>query len=273
MAIQWPRGRVGQIVDIALLALACWTGWQLYSSAHPAPRPPDPPLVKIGDPLNFGGETVRRAKHALVILYDPKCAACQASLNSLRGLSETALAEAPRVEVLIVGELPTAELRAAVEEAQLPATAIESVGSPIGHGFMVTPTLLCVESGKVASIFVGQLSEQHMSAWRTHLTGSDATLTRTPIEIGASEFAALSSRGSLTLLDPRERKDFATGHRPEAVNIPMDEMMIRAKLEVDSRKPVVIACDAGRTDLCRAASMAFINSPQQPIRLLRDDRK
>ena len=58
------------------------------------------------------------------------------------------------------------------------------------------------------------------------------------------QVAALPRDGSVTLLDTRTEKEYAGGHIPGAINIPLDSL--RARLgELDRSKPVYVNCYSG----------------------------
>jgi phage shock protein E len=65
-------------------------------------------------------------------------------------------------------------------------------------------------------------------------------------DISQEEFVASPPAGAL-LLDVRSEKEFSTGHIPNAVLIPYDELASRlAELGSDSDRPVVVYCESGK---------------------------
>jgi hypothetical protein len=90
--------------------------------------------------------------------------------------------------------------------------------------------------------------------------GSPAT------EIGDAELANLASARPI-MLDVRERADFKRGHRDGAVNIPADELNVRAWIELDRSRPVVIDCSQTATARCQIAARRLVGGPK-PARVL-----
>jgi rhodanese-related sulfurtransferase len=79
------------------------------------------------------------------------------------------------------------------------------------------------------------------------------------VEIGEVEFARLAAATPPpTLLDIRDRTDFKRGHRDGAVNIPRDELSVRAGIELDRSRPVVIDCSSEATVVCHMAASALL---------------
>jgi rhodanese-related sulfurtransferase len=76
-------------------------------------------------------------------------------------------------------------------------------------------------------------------------------------EIGDAQLRELESRGKLTFLDIRERDLIKAGHRPGAINILVDELNSRARVELPLDRTVVVDCSQGSTRWCHVAG-AFL---------------
>jgi rhodanese-related sulfurtransferase len=72
----------------------------------------------------------------------------------------------------------------------------------------------------------------------------------------------MSASSAVTILDVRERDDFKRQHRPGAVNIPENELSIRAYIEVDRQRPVVIDCTYTETRVCQNAANRLLRGPK-----------
>ena len=90
----------------------------------------------------------------------------------------------------------------------------------------------------------------------THEAGSDL------LEIGEEELRRVMANDRPTLLDIRERDEFARAHRDGAINIPRDELSIRAYIEIDRARPVVIDCSRTDTSMCRQAANQLRRGPK-----------
>lgn len=60
--------------------------------------------------------------------------------------------------------------------------------------------------------------------------------------ITGAEFRALSSKSSTLLLDIRDRDTFGEGHEKGAVNIPVEEVLLRGAAELPVSRHIVIDC-------------------------------
>lgn len=80
-------------------------------------------------------------------------------------------------------------------------------------------------------------------------------------EIGEAAFTAMAASKPI-LLDIRERDDFRRQHRPGAVNIPVDELSIRAYIELEPARPVVIDCTFTETQSCHNAASRLRRVPK-----------
>jgi TonB family protein len=73
-------------------------------------------------------------------------------------------------------------------------------------------------------------------------------------EIGEPELNKLQLAERPIVLDIRPRSDFSRGHRTGAVNIPADELAVRAGIELDKVRPVVVDCSREETRMCQRAA-------------------
>jgi phage shock protein E len=61
--------------------------------------------------------------------------------------------------------------------------------------------------------------------------------------------------GGATLIDVRTREEFASGHLPNAINIPVDEITRRLKEVGPTDKPVVVYCRSGARSAVAASQL------------------
>ncbi|MFZ5629604.1 MAG: rhodanese-like domain-containing protein [Spirochaetota bacterium] len=73
---------------------------------------------------------------------------------------------------------------------------------------------------------------------------SETTTTPAPMSSGQAELKALLD-GKATVVDVRTPGEFASGHHPRAVNIPVDQVQSRIAEFGDKAKPVVVYCASG----------------------------
>ncbi|HMV34583.1 MAG TPA: rhodanese-like domain-containing protein, partial [Turneriella sp.] len=73
---------------------------------------------------------------------------------------------------------------------------------------------------------------------------SETTNTPASMSSGQAELKALLD-GKATVVDVRTPGEFASGHHPRAVNIPVDQVQSRIAEFGDKSKPVVVYCASG----------------------------
>jgi hydroxyacylglutathione hydrolase len=85
----------------------------------------------------------------------------------------------------------------------------------------------------------GILGPDALSAWKA-AGGRIASVVKST----TSEVGHVLERGEVTVVDVRGRAEWATGHLPGAVNIPLGELAERLN-EVPADKPVIVQCQSG----------------------------
>ena len=68
------------------------------------------------------------------------------------------------------------------------------------------------------------------------------------------EFSKLTGAARPTVLDVGDRTSFKRGHQPGAINIPLDEMIVRGPIELGGLKFVVIDCTQEELWKCKFAA-------------------
>jgi rhodanese-related sulfurtransferase len=91
--------------------------------------------------------------------------------------------------------------------------------------------------------------------------GGPPTALREPVaaaeEVGETALARHLASGGAVLLDVRDREPFAASARPDAINIPLEELMVRAGAELSRQSAVVIDCSRTETFRCYAGADAL----------------
>lgn len=77
-------------------------------------------------------------------------------------------------------------------------------------------------------------------------SGAALATAATPQTVDAKQAAALQSSGAL-LLDVREADEYAQGHAPGSILIPLSQLQQRLQeIESDKNKQIVLICRSGR---------------------------
>jgi rhodanese-related sulfurtransferase len=75
-----------------------------------------------------------------------------------------------------------------------------------------------------------------------------------PIGISLDELTLLETARDVQVIDVRPRVLFIQNHRRTALNIPLDELPVRATEEMNSSKPAVIDCSWSDPRMCDSAA-------------------
>ena len=151
-------------------------------------------------------------------------------------------------------EAPDAEIGQAVKNAVLrwtwnPVTISGRSEHMGGRGKLTFYFRIVAGKGRVVSPEVAPIRKSRPPAAGdppVHHGGHGAGAT----EVTESE---LAKRTGAVVLDVGERAAFRRGHRPGAINIPYDELEIRAPFELDKNKLHVIDCTRDERAICDIA--------------------
>jgi hypothetical protein len=164
-------------------------------------------------------------------------------------------------------------------------------------GVTGTPTLLLVdENGVVLDEWIGLLSPGEEADVATHLGIDPQLISRStmsppgisspnlsnkrvlPPEVLTGELSTIIAlHQQAIILDVRDRKDFSEGHISGALNIPADELHVRALHELSKKTPVLLYCNFapwcqanGVITLCSRAQEALSEQGFMNARYIRD---
>jgi rhodanese-related sulfurtransferase len=98
-----------------------------------------------------------------------------------------------------------------------------------------------VTQGRIEGILRGQL--QASAAWADYFP-----------EISSHDLRNLEFAKDAQIIDVRPRIPFSQNHRRGALNIPLDELSVRAPEEMDFSKPAVIDCSWSDPRMCDSAA-------------------
>ena len=209
------------------------------------------PTLAVGDTVGLPDVDWSRADHTLILALQPDCPYCVASAPFYQQLL-VATTSKTRIIVVTPFSKPTGEQM--LKDYALPSTEVIQ-GDFAQLKISGTPTILLVDrAGRLQQAWIGQLSQAYQDAVRK-------AIGLAPLSIGAAETerSSASASAALFLLDARERVEFSDVHLANAVNIPLDELEIRAPHELPRGKLIGLICTSSRT--CPIARDADSLSP------------
>lgn len=245
-------------VDLVLLVVACAAAYRLVARPASGDRPPEPipRLITVGGDLALPGVTWDAARRHVLLSISPTCPACNDSISLYRNVSER-VAYDSNVRLMVLASDPPETVQKWLDSSGVKAHRILQVANVSRLGFLLKPTILILDSnGTVTDVLIGKLPPAIEEDLLSRLDQPESTqpLDNTDYaeEIREAEFAPLTEEKHPLLLDLRDRRSFGAGHRPRAVNIPRDELTIRAKADLTPSEHVVIDCVRMPASLCRA---------------------
>lgn len=201
------------------------------------------PVISPGAKIFIKGVDLTKTDRTLLLAIRKDCKYCTESARFYRRLADSL---ANRTDVRIVALFPQSAPGSDEYLRTLGLAASESQQAPLlSLGIQYVPTLVLVDkNGLVSNTWAGRLSPRQETEVMTRLQLED---TR-PISDWTIEEAELkrrlNNREPIVILDLRERSRFAQGQLPNAKNIPLDELYIRAINELAQDDVLVLYDDS-----------------------------
>jgi rhodanese-related sulfurtransferase len=255
------------IWDVVALVLALAIAWQaLWSRAGSSIGALNiPPILQAGGQIGFRDVVWDEADQHVLLFISTTCPATLRSVPFYRRLADQLFREGRQLTIL--SSDPKMEVDAWLASQRLPsASRFIAIKDPVAFGLVVTPTVLRVNPrGIVSDVLVGYVSQDRASEFIQRMKGEadeplDNSAELLAEEVDTEGFEALIQERRWVVVDVREHGEFEQGHRSSAINIPFDELLVRAPIEIPPKAPVVIDCSRAATyaiPACRAAGMYF----------------
>lgn len=192
---------------------------------------------------------------ALLLVVSPICPACNRTGAQLARILSAARQSR---EVVVLGREPASELDAWLQGHDIPRDSVRQLAAPDRLGLLATPTLLLVDSGKsVTDIWLGVVTpdaERHIMRRLTEGAGGPPfDNSAFAEEIEPAEVEDRLQSGTVLGVDIRRRDDPNRKTPANVLNIPYDELMTRAPVELPTGMPIAVFCPSGQYMRCRAA--------------------
>lgn len=235
---------------------------QFYSS----PRETSPPggeskiLTDGQTKLPLAEVDWKRSDLTLVLVLNEQCKFCSASGEFYRRLTEAARSRQVPVVAALPGDAEESQRYLSSLGLSIPAVRR---ATPQTLGVPGTPTLILVNGeGTVVDAWVGKLKAPEEDEVLKRLEARKATPE--PVSEDKAERldpdklkSLLDAGGNVVLLDIRERADYRLEHIRGALNIPYDELEVRAVNEINPSDAVVTYSRWGDTLMPEEARRAL----------------
>lgn len=237
------------IILVALILCFLLADRYLLGGRKNTARPNPDPRVPVGTKISLP-DGAWSSDRTLLLALSTRCRYCSESAPFYRRLVET-LNE--RTDTKLIAVLPE-EVSEGEEYLKNLGISIKDVRqTPLALIHVsATPTLLLVDkSGAVTHSWLGQLTaeqeEEVLSVSRGSAAERAADNGEETTGVEATELQRLVGSGRrMTIVDVRERSEYRQKHLSNAVNIPLDELSVRAPDELKQSDLIVVYSDCAR---------------------------
>lgn len=218
------------------------------------------PLVTVGQVLELRGAPLEVSEQGIVLMTQPSCGACRDSVPFHRRVIEEMTKRGLPIYIA-VPDIPSA--RAYLKEAQFPSDFVYS-WQDLSHRPRVTPTVVFLgNGGTVRGIWPGAFTpaeevEFLRALQKPGLMPDPVRFGRVPEdEISADLLLRLRQEKRVSVVSILERRDFGltpnTLHGIPILNVPLQELSVRAPIEFGPSITHVVDCSYLAVDECRSA--------------------
>ena len=230
--------------------------------------------LQIGKRAYLPGVDWAASKRTLILALRPGCYYCKASAAFYQQLVRETNSEECRL--LVVLPDTTFEGSQYLEDLGLGGLDVKNAAFKPA-GIRVTPSLILADHmGAVQKVWNGELSPEAKADLLNRVQGNAETATgdisteANPTRVKAIDagklFEMIRTNDKISVVDIRDREEYALSHISGAKNIPADELESRAARELKNAGTVVTYC--GCLGMNGAASRILSNSDIQNVYML-----
>jgi rhodanese-related sulfurtransferase len=262
--------RLGIILNVAIVVAALVLSGLLFKK-YLLPLSPNAAAAKTnvapGSRLSLPATNWSPNTKTLLLFLHSECSYCASSAAFYqRLLTETA--RSSDVKLLALFSDADAGSEKYLHEANL--SALESKQTDLASfGVSSTPTLVLVNGdGVVLEVWKGKLSPKQEAALIRTLGIQSA---KNPDEWYIDEDAAkrLTSKKSATVIDLRGRENYNREHFADAINIPVDELPVRAINELSNADTIIVYGDYDGDEIADSAESILASQGFEKVLILR----
>ncbi len=260
--MKWRR--CARAVDVLLVTCAIFTLWRVVAAVDsPKPRGSKrvTPQVTVGSAVALPAITWDNAQRNVVLVLSAKCPACNASIPFYKNLVAGTTAAGARL--IVVSREAAETTRAWLQDNDISPGEVVQVSDLSTVRLSLLPALLIVDRfGIVTDIMLRKLTE----AEQGHLLRRLADPTSPPLdnsqqvrEINSQRAQELISTTSAQMLDVRSRTLHKRDNVGRGINIPAEEIAVRAPIELNRAVPVLVDCRPEGAGACRSTGWSLLD--------------
>lgn len=196
--------------------------------------------VRLGDHLSLQNMDFSKHPLNLVLVVSKDCKYCARSKSFHSLLIKHALRNGIGVALLLApADRDSAYVKDLTNGSPIPTL----VDDPARLRIPGTPTIIGVNSqGTITDVWTGLATASEERGILNRMVAKSSTSDFVSGTLSDDQFRSLANSNKVVLLDIRERQPFDQDHLAMAMNIPADELQIRARHELDQSKTIVINC-------------------------------
>lgn len=256
--------RLGRwVADLAIALLALFFVFAVVRRYFPQAGPSRVQTAELRphEKVRLSGVAWGNATMTVLLGLSTECPYCEASLPFYRSLTQFKFAENGRPRFVAVFPQSATEGSEYLRQAKVSADQVLHGNLPT-MGILATPTLAVVDkTGTVSNLWVGRMSDSQQKDLWAVLEGrkpQDADSAFAPAVVDDKEVGLLEAAGTgVTVIDVGRRADYAPAGPLTEVNIPVDELATRARVEIPSHNTVVVDCQRVPLFYCDVAAKAL----------------
>lgn len=246
------------LLSVPALRIMGWIEGQ-ERAADPVPdRSPVPELIQPGTTFDSEALQPNGGKNA-ILFTSTTCPYSNADIEFYRNLGDWAT-RVPSDQFIVVSDESPATVRRWLNTHGITTNRVVSTDGVDLYllGVIATPTVASMnEGGIVTGLIVGELTRSQEDSFLHLLSsgrGGPMNNYLDPPVMSNEMFEHLVNDGNSVVLDIRDRNDYRSGHYPQAINIPADELGIRGPVEIEIHGRVFVDCRVGHLGDCREAA-------------------
>lgn len=227
--------------------------------------PQQPPEVKIGRRIVLSGMPAQQSPKTLFLFLYSGCPYCSNDVDFYQRLVKEANG---RDDAKIVVVMP--------EDDNNSTRFLEQLFSPtsikinyVTTGVTTTPTAILTDAeGVITDIWKGELSPQKEASVAKALGFTNLKMPE-DFYIDEKALKQMLDKKELTVVDVREREEYAHEHFNNAINIPIDELSVRAINELPQFNTIVVYSSYIDSSKAELAEVILDNQEYKDVFILR----